>query len=142
MERGVFPVYTRCTDPSREEEFNRWYTHTHLPDLSKAKGFVRARRFAGRDNDGAVTYLALYEFESEDIRASYRELLTLALQAFAAGRHIDCITGATFPLPPIFLEIDPDSLKPLEQLDYPREVPEAMRARIEATLERIGAKPC
>lgn len=137
MVKGLYPVFTRCTDPAREEEFNRWYTHTHLPDLGKAKGFVKARRFVGRNPDGATVYLAAYEFESDDLGESVRDLLRLALEAFAAGRHIDCIeglTGVTFP--PVFEEIDPASLKPLERLDYPRQVPEATQRRIDARLGR------
>ena len=34
MPTATYLVFTNCTDPARDEEFNRWYTHTHVPDLS------------------------------------------------------------------------------------------------------------
>ncbi len=57
-----------------------------------------------------------------------------ALKAFSDGRHIDCIAGAEVAGPLIFQEIDPGSLEPLAQLNYPREVPEAIRQGIEGLL--------
>ena len=32
MPKGIFLAYTNCVERQRDEEFNRWYTHTHLPD--------------------------------------------------------------------------------------------------------------
>ncbi len=73
MPKGVFLVLTNCTDPNREEEFNRWYSHTHLPDLSKAKGLVQARRFVNLLPEmGPAKYLAIYEFDSDDIKESIK----------------------------------------------------------------------
>jgi hypothetical protein len=40
MPRVLQILFSRCTDADREVEFNRWSTHTHLPDLSRAPGFV------------------------------------------------------------------------------------------------------
>lgn len=120
MPRGVFVVYSNCTEASRDEEFNRWYTHTHLPDLSNTKGLVRARRFRNlRGLQGPSQYLAIYEFESDDLEDSVRELSNTAVEAFAKGRHIDCFGVAGMHL---FEEIDPDSLEPLGDVDYPKEM--------------------
>ena len=136
MPRSVFIVLTNCTDTSREQEFNRWYTHTHLPDLSKARGLASARRFVNvSPAEGAAKYMTLYEFEGDDIKESVKDLLRLALEAFAKGRHIDCIAGAPPGEGPlIFQEIDPRTLEPLEQLHYPIGVPEEIRAGVEALL--------
>ena len=136
MPKATYLVFTNCTDPSREDEFNRWYTHTHVPDLSKARGFVRARRFVRPDAaPEEARFLCQYEFDSDDPQESIRDLLRLALKAFADGRHIDCIQGAP---PgggaPLLIEIDPASLEPLTKTDYPREVPERLRRAIEAQL--------
>lgn len=120
MSRGIFVAFTKCADPSREEEFNRWYTHTHLPDLSATKGFVSARRFVSRSPEGEATYLAMYEFEG-DLDASVEDLTNRARAAFPLGRHIDCLAIAPISGLGAFEEIDPASLKPLEVLDYPRE---------------------
>jgi hypothetical protein len=133
MPRGVFLVFTKCTVPDREEEFNRWYSLTHLPDLSKAQGFANARRFVNLSpEEGAAKYLAIYEFESDDVKESVKDLLRHAAKAFSEGRHIDCIAGADVGGFPIFQEIEPWSLEPLEELNYPREMPEAIRQGMEA----------
>jgi hypothetical protein len=135
MSRGVFLVFTQCTDAAREEEFNRWYTHTHLPDLSKAKGFVGARRFVSRGAEGQpAPYLVIYEFENDDLAESVEDLIRRAVAAFAAGRHIDCITSAEAGSSFLFEEIDPASLAPLDRLDYPTEMPERIRRGVEALL--------
>ena len=137
MPRGIFLVRSNCTDPGREEEYNRWYTHTHLPDLSKAKGFVTARRYVGvTPGGGSPTYLAAYEFDSDDITASVKDLLRLAAAAYPKGRHIDCIAGgdAQGAGPLIFEEIDPSSLKPLERLEYPTAIPDSIKQGIERLL--------
>lgn len=116
-------MYSVCTDPARELEFNRWYTHTHLPDLSKAPGFVTARRFVNvLRNPGAAKYMAVYEFEGEHIAPVLRDLTQLALDAFGCGRHIDCIRGVSAGNTPIggqWQEIDPASLQPLTTHAYP-----------------------
>ena len=31
--RGIMVMESDCSDPSREEEFNRWYDDIHLPDV-------------------------------------------------------------------------------------------------------------
>ncbi len=137
MRSAIYLVFTNCTDPAREEEFNRWYTHTHVPDLSRARGFVRARRFVKPDSGpGEAKYLCQYEFDSDDPGQSIRDLLRLAMRAFEMGRHIDCIEGA--PPPGLatspFIEIDPSTLEPLEKLDYPTGVPDAIRRIVEGEL--------
>ena len=117
MPRGIYFVFSECTDPDREEEFNRWYSHTHLPDLSKATGFVRSRRFVNLSPDGpAANYLALYEFESDDIPASIAEHREFGMRTIPDGRHIDCMRAV---LSGAFEEIDPAQYEPLEVVDYP-----------------------
>ena len=137
MAKGVFTVFTRCTDSDREEEFNRWYSHTHLPDLSAAKGHTRSRRYVSVDPEQTrPVYMVLYEFEGDDITASIQDLLRIAMSEFAAGRHIDCVGPVTELPSQIWQEIDPASLKPLERMDYPTEVPETIRRRVEGILQR------
>jgi hypothetical protein len=131
MARGVYLAFTYCTDPAREEEFNRWYTHTHLPDLSRAKGFVRARRFETVGTPASPTkYLTIYEFESDDLKESARDLVRLARNAFAEGRHIDCLALGDVPTPLLlFGEIDPASLEPLAEVNYPTTPPAHLTSR-------------
>jgi hypothetical protein len=132
MAKYSFFVFSNCTDPARELEFNRWYTHVHLVDLSVAKGFVSARRYINADFNSRTRYLAVYEFETDDIDASVRSLYELAAQTWAKRRHIDCIAPAPSVASPViaFREIDPESLEPMkpeELAKYPVEMPEAVR---------------
>ena len=128
MARYSFFVFSNCTDPDREKEFNRWYTHTHLPDLSAARGLVSARRCVNTDPGSGSKYLAIYEFETGNIEESISSLYELAAGTWPRGRHIDCIAPAP-PASPIltYREIDPASLEPLREMHYPTEMPDAVR---------------
>ncbi len=121
MPKGIYMVFTECTDPDREEEFNRWYSHTHLPDLSAAKGYVRSRRFFNlRPEGGPSKYLALYEYESDDIEGAVADQRRVAMQTVADGRHLDFLRRVEGY---VFQEIDAVDYEPLESLDYPRTRP-------------------
>ena len=132
MPRFNFLVFSNCTDPARELEFNRWYTHVHLPDLSAAKDFVAARRYVNTDPRARSKYLAVYEFETDNIDASIKSLYELAANTWPKRRHIDCIApGAAVTSTVVaFQEIDPRSLTPMqahEMAHYPAEMPESVR---------------
>lgn len=61
---GAVLAYWSAVDPEREEEFNRWYTHQHLPERVGIPGFLRGRRYVSDgDAGGARTYFTLYETE-------------------------------------------------------------------------------
>lgn len=64
----------------REDEYNRWYTEQHLPDVLRVPGFVAAQRFrvAGDASGLAHRYLAIYEIESEDIDRTLADLASRA----------------------------------------------------------------
>ena len=116
MGKGIWVVFTNCTDPSRHEEFNRWYCHTHLPDLSASRGFVRARRYANAyPDEGPSQYLALYEFEDEDIPACVEDLRRNARETMLSGRHIDCLGVANLYM---FQEMEKGDFEPLGHVDY------------------------
>jgi hypothetical protein len=79
-DRWVHFVETFCRFPSREDEYNDWYTNVHVPDVQKTPGFgtaVRYKAHQGRDGRGA--YLTVYEIRTTDIdrsmalRAEYKE---------------------------------------------------------------------
>ena len=117
MPRGLYVTFTNCTDPARNEEFNRWYSHTHLPDLSAVRGLVGARRFVNLQLDsGWSQYLALYEFDSDDLMDSTADFRGIGQESFAKGRFIDCLEGIAGQF---YREIDPNEYPPPEHADYP-----------------------
>jgi hypothetical protein len=56
-------------EPGTEDEFNEWYTNTHLNEITRLDGFVGARRYElaalEPEQDGIQRYLAIYEIEGD-----------------------------------------------------------------------------
>ena len=67
MSKHILVVMTNAV-PGREEEFNDWYSNTHVQEVVDIDGFVSAQRFklsedqAGPRNE--YEYLAIYEIEA------------------------------------------------------------------------------
>ncbi len=67
--KGLLLVLTRCKDPAREGEFNRWYDGVHIPHVleAKAPGLHTVRREKNmRPQTGDPGYLAIYALSSSD----------------------------------------------------------------------------
>lgn len=78
-------VLANPTD-GREEEFNEWYSNTHLADVVAVPGFRSAQRFKLKEPMGfehRQQYLAIYEMECDDpqavVEALYRRRDTPAM---------------------------------------------------------------
>ena len=72
---GLLFVITNCSDPSKEEEFNYWYNHIHLPDLTASGVFQNAMRFASAEaGPGDGRYIATYETFWEDVPNAWSAL--------------------------------------------------------------------
>jgi hypothetical protein len=62
-------VMADCNDPAKEAEWNAWYDHSHVPNLTRVPGYLSGARFRVRSDPrfGSKTmgpkYLALYEWE-------------------------------------------------------------------------------
>ena len=63
----------------REAEYNDWYDNRHLDDVLRIEGFHRAQRFVNAyampGTPPTHTYLAIYEFESDDLDATFERFL-------------------------------------------------------------------
>jgi hypothetical protein len=69
---GLLLAITRCTDPSKEEEFNAWYNHMHIPDVTALGIFRHALRFVNTDpSSPAGQYVATYETTWEDVSKAW-----------------------------------------------------------------------
>ena len=65
---GLMVAITSCKDPSKTEEFNNWYNHMHVPDVTEPGIFRNAIRFANTDPASEVgQYVATYETDFEDV---------------------------------------------------------------------------
>lgn len=96
MARWILTRYTDCADPSREEEFNEWYTNIHVADMFENPAIVRATRYVDTNpNAGLGKYLAIYEVESEDIDKTIAEIKEHMAKKRKQGRHSDLIVVAS-----------------------------------------------
>ncbi len=84
---GVRLVLTNCTDPSRTQEFNRWYDQVHLPDILGAGVATHGLRYQNVDSQpGEAAYLAIYEIEREDLDTVDRAFAHVAQRLTQQGR--------------------------------------------------------
>ncbi|WP_330255142.1 hypothetical protein OG874_11675 [Nocardia sp. NBC_00565] len=75
-ETGLLLVQTNSVT-GREDEFNRWYTETHLPEVLAVPGVVRAQRYA-------VVPVRVLEFEGMSVPPpAHRHLAIYELDARA-----------------------------------------------------------
>jgi hypothetical protein len=75
--RILFIVGTDCEDSSREEEFNKWYNEVHIPDIKAVGGkrIPKAWRYKNRTpREGQPQYIAMYEFDSDNIDGLLSEM--------------------------------------------------------------------
>ena len=87
-------VLTNCTDPARLEEFDRWYTDVHVPDVVETDGIVRGTRYrlTTPPREGQAQFLAVYELAAgEDPNEVGRRLREHMAGKRAEGRIMDCL---------------------------------------------------
>ena len=89
---GLMLGITNCNDPSKEDEFNYWHKHIHLPDVTAPGVFRHAIRFVNTNpKPGEGKYLATYETDHSDPGKAADELLKLR----ANWEHRGRLLGAT-----------------------------------------------
>ncbi len=84
--KAVFVMFTECTDPEREDEFNDWYSNIHIPDILTMPGIVGARRFRVLGDSGQWKYLAVYELDADDPEAAWANMMAQARVWSEQGR--------------------------------------------------------
>lgn len=82
-------VMCDCVVPEKEAEFNAWYDHSHVPNLTQVPGYVSGARFRLLEHptlDGrgqGPKYLALYEWEGLHCLPSLADPETMCPEAAA-----------------------------------------------------------
>lgn len=82
MPKAILVVQANPSNPEGEDEFNRWYNETHLPDVLRVDGFSAAQRFRLVEGvalaDGlpvpSQRYLAVYELDTDDLESASQRL--------------------------------------------------------------------
>jgi len=75
MAKKLMVVMSNPAD-GKEDEYNEWYSNTHLGDVLKAEPVVAAQRFALAKGTDEPThgYLAIYEVEADDMQDVMKSL--------------------------------------------------------------------
>ncbi|MEU0538485.1 hypothetical protein ABZ319_01355 [Nocardia sp. NPDC005978] len=60
--------------PDRVDEFDRWYSEVHVPDMLAVPAVKSCSRFRLTDPDGPVRFLAVYAVDGDDPAALLAEL--------------------------------------------------------------------
>ncbi len=90
MAKYILVVGSNCPDPAREAEFNDWYTKIHIPDVLEISDFKKATRWEHTSpGEKDAKFLALYEIETSDIKATMKKLDAKIAEKSKAGRMSD-----------------------------------------------------
>jgi hypothetical protein len=65
--------------PGREDEYNKWYTEVHVPDVLKVPGVVAAQRYRLADSQRSSKpsqwkYAAVYEIDTPSLQEVQAEI--------------------------------------------------------------------
>ena len=90
--RGVFVTYNQPLTPADTDEYHRWYSQQHLPDVLACPGFIRAQRFrisnVSLSPSSWVTtleYMNIYEHSCETVE-EYNDAFAHVRAGIASGK--------------------------------------------------------
>ena len=90
MAKGLLIVLSELAEGADEDEFNRWYSEVHAPEIVERGAAVSFRRFKASGIPLAApfpelpTYAAVYEIEAETV-----EDVEKIQQQLAATKHLN-----------------------------------------------------
>jgi len=92
---AILVVGTTCSEPAKDEEFSRWYTEVHVPEVLKVPGILSAERFECIDAPSDFPkYLAIYELADEQAVKGFKN----HLKRQKAGEIPDFTWGPKFDI--------------------------------------------
>ena len=92
---GHILTHVLCTDPTRLDEWDRWYDQVHVPDMLSCGAFSTMSRWR-RAAPSAVgpNHLTLYDVATPTVEEAVARSATTLAEVVAAGRKHECHTGA------------------------------------------------
>jgi len=113
MEKHYLLFFSNPVD-GREDEYNKWYTDTHLHDVVKVPGFVSAQRFelseAQMQVEMPYRYLAVYEIETDDIQSAIEALRQARNNNMVMSSDLDFTNLLSWVFTPISDKVISESL--------------------------------
>ncbi len=109
MAKYFFFAFSDCKDPKREEEYANWYANTHIPDMLQVPGMIKATRLEAAEPKANMKrkYLALYEFETDDITQFNADVQKQGKWTMQAGRFSDLPEFDSDNIPRIYKQVMP-----------------------------------
>lgn len=87
MPKWLAVVESNCVDSAHEDEFNAWYNNVHLPDILELSEVIRAVRYENNNTtESEAKYLAIYELDTDDIKATMDRIRRLIQIKTKEGR--------------------------------------------------------
>ena len=110
MTRYLLFAFSDCRDPEREDEFNDWYSNTHLPDMLEVPGMISATRWMSAENmEGEKRkYLALYELEADSVDDFNAKVRERGMWTMKEGRFSDLPEFDPPDIPRVYVQIMPE----------------------------------
>jgi hypothetical protein len=94
MAVGLFVV--RATIPrDREAAFNKWYNEEHLPQVLRYNGAISGRRYRKVTGEDKYSYMAVYEFASEEVLQKFLQSDALKELRAEYDRHFGDVSERT-----------------------------------------------
>jgi hypothetical protein len=119
MAKYLLVVFSDCKDPTREKEFNDWYSDMHVPDMLEIPGMIRATRWMSAEPERSQhrKYAALYEMETDDIKKFDASVRERSVRTIKEGRFSDLPVFDPPEIPRIYKQIMPTkkAKKPAKQ---------------------------
>lgn len=109
MTRYLYFAFSDCKDPKREKEYNDWYSNIHIPDMLQVPGMIKATRWMSAENKkGQIRkYLALYEFETDDMDEFNKQVQIRGKWTMDSGRFSDLPVFDPDNVPRAYVQIMP-----------------------------------
>ena len=83
MPKGILFVQSNPSSPDREDEYNKWYSTVHIPEVCAVPGVTGASRFKVSDaapvGPDVPRYSAVYELEADDLGTVLAEIASRAM---------------------------------------------------------------
>ena len=110
MARYLYFAFSDCKDPEREKEFNNWYDNMHIPDMLEVPGMIKASRWVNANplEGQRRKYLALYEFETDDLQEFDSKVHERGRWTMETGRLSDLPEFEPPEFPRIYMQIMPE----------------------------------
>ncbi len=82
MTKGLLLVFSKPVSEDRDAEYQDWYDHVHLQDVTSVEGIVSGARYALSEQQmregshiNGLPYLATYEIDADDPKTAIQNLL-------------------------------------------------------------------